>query len=141
MNLSELKRVLRTLLELYEQPAQEVSVLVTDRDGIRAMNRDFRQIDEPTDVLTFVAAPNPAQILGDIAIAVDVAQSQADQRGIPLQQEMVYLALHGGLHLMGLDDETESEQAEMIAEMNRIARLMGYPEDPKWQTLSEVAHG
>lgn len=105
------------------------------------MNREYRGIDQATDVLTFVAAPNPSSVLGDIAIAVDVALSQAEARKIPLAQELTYLALHGGLHLLGMDDETDGERDAMIARMNEIAVVLGMPPDEDWHTMSEVMDG
>ncbi len=136
-----MKLALKTLLSIDEHPPCEVSVLLTNRDVIRTMNREYRGIDQATDVLTFVAAPNPSSVLGDIAIAVDVALSQAEARKIPLAQELTYLALHGGLHLLGMDDETDGERDAMIARMNEIAVVLGMPPDEDWHTMSEVMDG
>ena len=120
----------------------EVTILLTDDDEVRQLNRQYRGIDEPTDVLTFPVAPFPhaqratdnAQ-LGDIAIAVPYAQRQADLRGINLEHELQYLAIHGVLHLLGFDDETKQDRERMFAEMHAIGQAAGLPPDREWASL------
>lgn len=112
-------------------------MLLTSDEEVQDLNRRFRKIDEPTDVLTFPAGQMPGQEngLGDIAIAVPYASRQATVRGISLGEELRYLAIHGALHLLGWDDETESDRAKMFAEMDRIGRLAGLPPEPEWCSL------
>jgi len=125
--LEELEEVVRSAvdcavrLELEDKPA-EVSILLTDDEGIQALNADFRGIDAPTDVLSFPAnelsgpiseaflnagfMPEMQEgclILGDIAISVPRARAQAEEYGHSLSREMAFLAAHGTLHLMGYD--------------------------------------
>jgi rRNA maturation RNase YbeY len=108
-------------------------VLLTHDEDIRRLNREFRHLDEPTDVLTFPSGEEDP--LGDIAIALPYASRQAEKRGVPLEQELAYLAIHGALHLAGFDDETEPERARMVREMNRIATELGLPPDEEWGSL------
>jgi rRNA maturation RNase YbeY len=120
----------------------EVCILLTDDAALAELNRRFRSLDEPTDVLTFPAGNSSIvgsePLLGDIAISVDYAERQAAARGVSLSQELGYLAIHGALHLAGFDDETESDRAEMMTEMNRVAQASGLKADPEW---ASILHG
>lgn len=128
------------LLQTHGLPPSEVSVLLTDDEEIRRLNREYRGLDHPTDVLSFTAPPNAAAHLGDVAIAVPYAERQAIAHGIALNDEVVFLALHGGLHLLGFDDETEEQRAEMLRRMNEVAVQMGIEPEPAWSTLVEEGH-
>lgn len=110
----------------------EVALLLTDSDAVRDLNRRFRGLDESTDVLTF---PSGVDQGGDVAISVPEARRQAALRGVPARDETLFLAIHGGLHLMGLDDETEPERAAMVDRMNDVARAIGLPPDEAWASL------
>ncbi|RYG47634.1 rRNA maturation RNase YbeY [bacterium] len=122
---------IRAALRAHPAPG-EVAVLLTGDERVRTLNRDFRGIDSPTDVLTF---PDEDGRLGDIAIAVPYATRQAVRRRVGLDQELGYLAIHGALHLAGMDDETEPERAEMQREMNTIAVRIGLPPDEAWSSV------
>lgn len=84
--------------------------LVSDR-RIRELNREFRARDQPTDVLSFPDDDDPdpdgSRYLGDVVISVATAQRQAEEAGHSLEQELEVLALHGYLHLVGHDHETD----------------------------------
>lgn len=110
----------------------EVVVLLADDDRIRNLNREFRGLDEATDVLTF---PSGEGADGDLAIAVPYAERQAALRGVPLDTELAYLGIHGALHLCGLDDATEEEADEMRRRMSRAAIAVGLPPDEAWGSL------
>lgn len=113
-------------------PPAEVVVLLADDDRIQTLNREFRGLNEPTDVLTF---PSGDGADGDLAIAVPYAERQAALRGVPLDTELAYLAIHGALHLCGLDDATEEEADEMRRRMSRAAVAVGLPPDEAWGSL------
>jgi probable rRNA maturation factor len=90
-----------------------VSVLLTTDKAIRRLNRDFRGIDKPTDVLSFpadAAFPGKEKIAGDLAISVPTARRQGTACGHSLVIELKILILHGLLHLAGYDHETDSGQ-------------------------------
>jgi rRNA maturation RNase YbeY len=126
-----IERAVRSAL-LHKSIAEaEACVLLTSDEEIQRLNREFRHLDEPTDVLTF-PTEEPG---GDIAIAVPYAQRQAERRRVSLEQELAYLAIHGGLHLSGMDDETDSERDEMLHQMNAVARSLSLPEDHEWGSL------
>jgi probable rRNA maturation factor len=88
----------------------EVSVALVSDARIRQLNRRFRGVDEPTDVLSFpaTAAIGPRRVLGDVAIATGVARRQALAAGHSVGVEWRLLALHGLLHLLGYDHERDS---------------------------------
>ena len=115
------KRLLQLFGALLEcegvPPEAELSLVFCDDPFIHALNRDYRGKDQPTDVLSFTQDLKSG-ILGDIIISLPTAQRQAEARGHPVGEEVEWLFLHGALHLLGFDDETD-EQAE---EMNRRAR-------------------
>ena len=107
----------------------EISVMLTDNEGIRVLNSLHRGIDRATDVLSFpmfeydedgeiiedyVEFNEMGELcLGDIVISVERAYEQAEEYGHSVRREMGYLAAHGLLHLLGYDHETEEERAEM----------------------------
>jgi len=95
--------------------------LVSDR-AMRALNRRHRGVDRPTDVLSF---PGDAGYLGDIAIASGVAARQARAARHPLATELRVLALHGLLHLLGYDHETDHGKMARVEE--RLRRRAGLP--------------
>ena len=115
-------------------PPAEVSVTIVDDEGIRRLNRDFRQVDRPTDVLSFPqwepgepmegAGDGPVP-LGDIVISFPRAREQADAYGHSLEREIGFLAVHGFLHLLGYDHETEEEERRMFARQEEILGRVG----------------
>lgn len=113
--------------------AADVAVLLTDDDHIRILNRDFRKLDKPTNVLSFPAAPAMAapaapRFLGDIAIAFETTQREAEAEGKPLTHHVSHLAVHGFLHLAGFDHETDAEAEAMEALERRILARLGIPD-------------
>jgi probable rRNA maturation factor len=86
-----------------------VEVLLTSNDEMRALNREFRRKNKPTDVLSFPAADGNGTA-GDIAISVEIAAENAARLGHPLATELKVLILHGMLHLAGYDHEKDSGQ-------------------------------
>lgn len=111
-----------------------ISIQLVSDEQIHELNREFRKLDAPTDVLTF-PSPEFAEEEGDVAIAFETAQAQAEARGISFEQEIALLALHGALHLAGFDDESEQERASMVAEMKVVADALGIPMEANWSSL------
>ena len=97
----------------------ELSLVFCDDDFIHALNRDYRGKDKPTDVLSF-PQDRESGMLGDIVISVPTAVRQAQERDVSTETEIEWLYLHGALHLLGYDHETE----EQLEEMNRRARAV-----------------
>jgi probable rRNA maturation factor len=105
----------------------EVSVLLTTDQAIRRLNRQFRRINKPTDVLSF-PAPHVAanEVAGDLAISVPTALRQARAQGHPLAVEIKVLILHGLLHLAGFDHEADNGR---MARRERLLRgRLGLPQ-------------
>ena len=109
----------------------EINVLVTDDKGIQTINRESRQIDRPTDVLSFpmfqLEAGNPPQDwseyedpetglvpLGDMCISLERAMAQAQEFGHSVRREVGYLTIHSMLHLLGYDHLDEGEQKRQM---------------------------
>jgi probable rRNA maturation factor len=111
---------LSVLLELEGAPAEaELSLVLCDDAFIHALNRDYRGKDRPTDVLSF-PQDRESGLLGDVVISVPAAERQAAERAQHLETELVWLFLHGALHLLGHDDDTD----EGAAAMDRRARAV-----------------
>lgn len=106
----------------------EISLLMTDNESIRSLNRDYRGKDFPTDVLSFPM--EDAIMLGDIAISMDKVLEQAVQRDITPEREAAFLYIHGLLHLLGFDHEISPEdEKEMFALQEKILKkLVDYNE-------------
>jgi len=130
-----LERAVEIALQLQGISRGEVALLLTTDERIRELNRTFRAVDDATDVLTFPSEDVPGAPLGDVAIAVPYAERQAALRGVDLDQELAYLAIHGALHLVGFEDEEEADRANMVREMNRVAVAAGLPPDEEWASL------
>jgi len=119
----EIERIAGKLLERENLPGEiEISVLFTDNEGIRQLNREYRGIDTPTDVLSFplstpeelVQAPEETEVLlGDVVISVETAREQARQQGHSIKRESALLLTHGLLHLLGYDHGSEEERERM----------------------------
>jgi probable rRNA maturation factor len=138
------RRVVKATLACEGVDAEcEVSVLVTDDAGIRAFNRDFRGIDEATDVLSFPSfnfkpgafdasdgekdAATGLLPLGDIVLSAERINAQAAKIGQTPEREATYLVIHSVLHLLGYDHEDEGEGGELMREREREAlELCGF---------------
>ncbi|MDI3327708.1 MAG: rRNA maturation RNase YbeY [Alicyclobacillaceae bacterium] len=112
----------------------EVSVALVDDLRIRELNRLYRGIDRPTDVLSFAmreGEDGPAfgeggrELLGDIVISVETALRQAREYGHGLEREVAFLAVHGFLHLLGYDHRTPEEEAVMFARQEAVLAAAG----------------
>lgn len=101
-----------------------VTLLLSDDAALKALNRDFRAKDKPTNVLSFPAHPNPEGHLGDIAIAYKTAAREAVAAGKRFDDHVVHLAIHGSLHILGYDHESEAEAGVM--EDKERALLAGF---------------
>lgn len=103
--------------ELEADLAFEVSVTLTDDARIRVLNRDWRDKDKPTNVLSFPAADVPEDVtpvpLGDVILAWETVQAEAEDEGKSLSDHFTHLVVHGTLHLIGFDHESDAEAEEM----------------------------
>ena len=112
----------------------EVSVRIVDAREIHALNREYRDKDKPTNVLSFPAgemAGLPADLprpLGDLVICAGVVRAEAAEQGKPLADHWAHMLVHGTLHLLGYDHETDVEAGEMEALETRILSEFGVPD-------------
>ena len=110
----------------YEGAEGDITILVVDDQAIHTMNREYRGIDRPTDVLSFPAAEGEAVLaipdgfLGDIAISLPRAEAQAEEYGHSLLRELSFLAVHGFYHLLGYDHMTKEEEEVMFSKQEEV---------------------
>ena len=114
----------------------ELAVMLTDDDGIRTLNSNWRGIDKPTNVLSFPALPpsgpsgpdDAPRMLGDIAIAYQTTRQEADEEQKPFDHHLSHLAVHGFLHLIGHDHEQDDDSEIMEALEQEILAQLGIPD-------------
>ena len=138
----KLKMLVRAAIEAtldYEQygNASEVSVTFTDNAGIHELNKKFRGIDRPTDVLSFPLFDYSGEseeppvdelvgMLGDIVISLERAELQAQEYGHSFEREVAFLTVHSMLHLLGYDHETsEDDETDMRRRQSEIMDILG----------------
>lgn len=124
--------------ELYGVENGEVSVTLTDNAYIHTLNRQYRGIDRPTDVLSFALNESEepeidggldVNVLGDLIISVERAERQSADYGHSVRREMAFLTVHGMLHLLGYDHMEDEERAEMEAEQRFVMDKLGIPRE------------
>ena len=106
----------------------ELSVLLTDDSAMADLNRTWRGRDGPTDVLSFPGdfRPSPApRLLGDVALSIDALKADAARDGLSATDHLAHLVVHGILHLVGYDHESDSEAAAMEKAEAGILGAMG----------------
>ena len=128
------RRAVLTVGRLYGALDAEVSVTLTNDAHIHALNRDYRGVDRPTDVISFalteseepeIVGAKPHEVLGDLVISLERAQAQAEEYGHSALRELSFLTVHGMLHLLGYDHMEEAERLEMEAEQRAIMEELG----------------
>lgn len=131
-----LERAISEAIRLAEGPEEsEVSLTLVDDEKIHVLNRDYRGVDRPTDVLSFALQEESEDepgifdfeddILGDIVISVARARLQAVEYGHSFERELAYLAVHGTLHLLGYDHEEPADQEKMRAKEEEVMTHIG----------------
>ena len=129
-----IEKVVRSTLASasFDSPC-EVSVLLTDDQRMRELNRDYRGKDSPTDVLSFaleegealVLPPGAPRMLGDVILSLPTIRRQASTHGRTYARECAWALCHGTLHLLGYDHETDSEEEAMRAVESRVLGGLG----------------
>ena len=125
-----MKKVIRACVdEAYPHHRFEVELTLCGDDEIHGVNKEFRGIDRPTDVLSFpmmeFSMPEVYVSLGNIILSVETARRQAEEYGHSLKRELCFLCAHSALHLLGYDHETEDEREEMEAKQREILDALG----------------
>ena len=114
----------------------ELSLTFVDNDKIHDLNREYRGIDRPTDVISFaleetledeveIVGEDIPRILGDIIISIPKAKEQAVEYGHSFERELGFLAVHGLLHLLGYDHGTNEEEQIMFGKQEEILQKFG----------------
>ncbi|WP_048600316.1 rRNA maturation RNase YbeY [Rubeoparvulum massiliense] len=139
---AEIEQLIETVLQRaseLEDEAGEVSVTLVDNEMIHQLNLQYRQVDRPTDVLSFALDEEGEgeldiiyeedeleengeipRLLGDIIISIPKAKEQAEEYGHSFHRELAFLAVHGFLHLIGYDHEVEAAAQAMFARQEEI---------------------
>jgi probable rRNA maturation factor len=116
-----------------------VAVLLTDDAAMREINKDWRDQDKPTNVLSFPAAAHPGmpgpRHIGDVVLAFETTQREAEDEGKPLAAHVSHLIVHGVLHCLGYDHETDAQAEEMEALEVSALKGIGY-DDPYSETAA-----
>ena len=136
-----------------EWPA-EVSILLTDDAAVRALNRDYRGLDKPTNVLSFALEDEPGPrppgaplVLGDIVVALETCQREAKEAGRPFGHHLAHLVVHGVLHLLGFDHSDDIDADRMESLETAVLERLGIPDpyrqpsgDPGTSTAASSAN-
>ena len=114
-------------------PPNELAIVLSDDSAIRALNRDWRGKNAPTNVLSFpAAAPGKGQpgspYVGDIVIAYQTAVREAAAEGKPFNHHLTHLAIHGYLHLLGYDHENDRDAEKMERLERKILKRLAVPD-------------
>ena len=126
------EKVLKKAVEKEKLENVSFNVIIVDNQYIHELNKDYRQIDRETDVITFaledddsLILPNDERILGDIYISIDKARQQAKEYGHSLLRELSFLAVHGFYHLLGYDHQTKEEEKVMFQKQEEVLEEYG----------------
>ena len=108
-----LQQVAQAILHDHGPPTCRVSIAIVDDPTIHALNRQYLQHDYATDVLSFVLEQTTELLEGEIVVSSDTAQAQAREYQWTAAQELLLYVIHGLLHLVGFDDQSDTQRAEM----------------------------
>jgi probable rRNA maturation factor len=139
-----LKKLLEKALKHLNQPSEllEMTLSIVSPEQIRELNKQFRDVDAVTDVLSFPTCDNPTRgaitvvceeinpetdlcNIGDVIICMERAKEQANEYDHSLKRELAFLALHGMLHLLGYDHIQEDDEKQMFTLQNEILTQAG----------------
>ena len=134
---TEILRAADVVGKIYGVENAELSITLTDDENIHALNKKYRGIDRPTDVLSFAFRESDEpeiiggenEMLGDIIISIERAKIQAADFGHSLLREIIFLEVHGLLHLLGYDHIEEADRIEMETEQDFVMAELGIGRD------------
>jgi probable rRNA maturation factor len=125
---AQVRRAAEAVLAYEHLSDRNLVVLLTDDLAVQALNARFRGKDQPTNVLSFPAPPNPEQHLGDVALAYETCAREAAAQNKPLAHHLQHLVAHGVFHLLGYDHITDVEAAEMEGLERVVLAGLGIPD-------------
>lgn len=125
--ISTIKELIDYAIKYEKLDRLEFNVILVDNEYIHKLNLNYRNIDRPTDVISFALEDEKAsvsisdyRVLGDIYISVDKAKEQAKEYGHSFLREICFLTIHGFLHLLGYDHMTKEDETIMFKEQEDI---------------------
>ena len=129
--IDELSKLLPYLANYFKLDNIVCSVIIVDNKKIHEINKEYRNIDRETDVISFALeddkniTDSPIRVLGDIYISIDKAKQQANEYGHSLKRELCFLATHGFLHLLGYDHMKKEDEDIMFPLQEKILNEYG----------------
>lgn len=129
-DVEKVERAVSETLIAHNSENCEVSVLLTDDPHMTQLNREYREINGPTDVLAFAMRDGEdnnvlnTNILGDVVISLETAERQAKEEVHSLEKEVTFLTVHGVLHLLGYDHQTHNEASVMFEKQDTILQRL-----------------
>lgn len=129
-SLKTIKKVINFAISYEKLDNLEFNIIFVDNNYIHNLNKTYRSIDRPTDVITFALEDAPSNIpmetrlLGDIYISVDKAKEQSIEYNHSLERELAFLALHGFLHLLGYDHMNLEDEKIMFKKQDDILNAL-----------------
>ena len=130
--LETVEKVLYSAIEKEKLEKVSFNLIIVDNDYIHDLNKNYRNIDRETDVITFalededtIVMPNEERVLGDIYISIDRAKEQANEFGHSLLRELSFLAVHGFYHLLGYDHMTPEDEKVMFKKQEEVLETYG----------------
>lgn len=130
--LETVEKLLYSAIEKEKLEGINFNIIIVDNEYIHELNRNYRNIDRETDVITFaledddsMVLPDSVRVLGDIYISIDKARSQAIEYGHSFLREICFLAVHGFYHLLGYDHMTPEEEKVMFDKQEEVLSAYG----------------
>jgi probable rRNA maturation factor len=124
INLKLIKKIAEKFLQVYKKEKKEMSIAFVSDNEIKKINKQYRHKDKVTDVLSFDGEEG---FLGEIIIDYPQIKRQAKEFGKKVDDELVFILIHGLLHLIGYDDETEKGRLEMIGLGEKFIKNIKFP--------------
>jgi len=122
-----MKKIIKHALKLEKVKNATFNIIIVDNKEIHNINKTYRKIDKPTDVISFALEDNKEEkifskkrVLGDIYISIDKAKEQAKEYGHSLKREICFLSVHGLLHLLGYDHMEKEDEKIMFGKQELI---------------------
>lgn len=130
--IKDIKKTMKYAVEKLELGEVEFNIIIVNNEYIHNLNKNYRNIDRPTDVITFALEDDKTfdvseygRVLGDVYISIDRAREQAMEYGHSLKREICFLATHGLLHLLGYDHMKPDEEKVMFSLQEEILSELG----------------
>ena len=131
INIKDLNNVINYALKYEKVNNAILNVIIIDNERIHAINKEYRGIDRPTDVISFALEDDKTfiktdfRVLGDIYISIDKVYEQADMYGHSFRRELSFLTVHGVLHLLGYDHMKKEDELVMFKKQEDILNELG----------------